>query len=92
MIVEVDPMESNGSALPVGRRHPVALTLALIFGAIAMALSVFYAYLIVTAISEWSGYVGHESGTATAILAVFGLITLLAWGATAVAIAAARAD
>ena len=85
-------MDSNGSALSVQRRHPVAITLALFFGVIAGALTVFYAYMIVTAISQWSGYVGHESGTATAILAVFGLITLFAWGATALAIAAARAD
>lgn len=92
MGVEVDHMDANGSALSMRQRHPVAITLAWFSGLIAAGLSVFYVYMIITVISERSGYVGHMSGTATAVLVVFGLITLFAWGATALAVAIARSD
>lgn len=92
MGAEVDHMDTNGSTLSTWQRHPAATTLAWLFGAIATLLSVFYVYMIATAISEWSGYVGHETNTAAAILAVFGVITLFAWVATAIAITAAHND
>lgn len=92
MVAEVDHMEANGSTLSMRQRHPVATVLAWLFGAIALLLSGFYVFMIVTVISEWSGYVGHESSTAAAILALFGAVTLFAWGATAFVVIAARRD
>jgi hypothetical protein len=92
MVEEVEHMHANGSNLSMRQRHPFATALAWLLGTVATLLSVFYVYMIATVISEWSGYVGGESGTATAILAFFGVITLIAWGVTALAITVARSD
>lgn len=92
MGAEVDHMDTNGSTLSTWQRHPVATTLAWLFGAIATALTALYLYMLADAVSNWSGYTGYEPGFVRGVLVVSGVIVLFAWGATAIAITATRND
>jgi hypothetical protein len=83
-------VDRNGSAVNSGREHPVATVVGWVFGILAAVLSVFFAYMVATLISEWSTYVGHESGTASTIVAFFGILTLGAWATAAAAFYTAR--
>lgn len=85
-------MNTNGSTLSAWQRHPVATTLTWLFGATATALTAFYLYMLADAVSNWSGYTGYEPGFVRAVLVMSGVIVLLAWGATAVAITAAHSS
>jgi hypothetical protein len=90
MTEEVSQVHSIESATMTGRKHPVTTAFAWIFGAVAVLLSMFWVFLVVTIVSEWSSYVGHESSTATTIVAVFGIFTLGAWALAAAIFVAAR--
>jgi hypothetical protein len=85
-------MNANGSTPSMRHRPWSATALAWISGTIATVLTLFYVYMIVAAISEWSRFFAHGAGEATTVLAIFGLVTLCAWGAFALAISAARSD
>ncbi|MDN4481940.1 hypothetical protein [Demequina lignilytica] len=61
-----------------GRR--VVQVLSWVLGAIAAAATLWLLFLLLVIASEWSGYVGHESSTALAILATVGVVpAVLAW-------------
>ena len=85
-------MDSSGSAVTTGSNHPLAKVIVWLFGTLAVLLSVFFAFMVATLISEWSSYVGHESGTASTIVALVGILTLGAWAVAAVALYTVRRD
>jgi hypothetical protein len=73
-----------------GQSHRVAGVMTWVLGAISVLLTSFLGYLALVIIGEWSGYVGAESQVALVILGVIGLLTVLSWLLTLVALAKQR--
>jgi hypothetical protein len=83
-------MVNNGSTANARRNHPVATAVGWFFGVVAALLSVFFVFMVATLISEWPSYVGSDSGTASGVVALVGILTLGAWALAAAAIYTVR--
>ena len=83
-------MVNDGSTSDARRNHPVATAVGWFFGVVAVLLSVFFVFMVVILISEWPSYVGNESGTASGIVALVGILTLGAWAVAGAAIYTVR--
>jgi hypothetical protein len=83
-------MVNNGSTANARGDHPVATAVGWLFGLVAVLLSVFFVLIVATLISEWPSYVGNESGTASGIVALVGILTLGAWAVAGAAIYTVR--
>ena len=59
--------------------HPIAAVLVWVFAAIAVMMTGLLAWVLAALASEWSGYVGGESGAALAITGFVGAVTITAW-------------
>lgn len=81
-----DGLSTTDRTVITRRSHPVATGLAWLSGAVATALTVLFAVVAVSGVQEWSSYVGGERDAAVFIIGFVGLLTLLAWGATVLAL------
>ena len=66
----------------LARQHPIATAFGWLFAVISAGLSVLWVIGFVSMLSEWSGYVGHESSTALTIMGFVSLITAMSWALT----------
>lgn len=85
MVEEVGMAEAS-----LARQHPVATVFGWLFALVSTGLTVLWLVGFVSMLSEWSGYVGHESSTALTIMGVVAAITAMSWTATWVILASRK--